>query len=167
MRALTTKEFIAKAKAFHGTKFTYAKTVYSTNKVKVEIRCRKHGVFHQRAAEHLAGSGCPACSAVYSTSEQENEWLDSKRISKSNRQKSLLIKGRRLTVDAYVARSKTVYEFYGDIWHGNPKLDRRDTNPCSGISYGELYDRTMAREKLMTKAGYKVVSMWEGDYNAE
>ena len=115
MVALTTKQFITKAKAYHGTRYTYAKTSYINNKTKVRIRCRKHGLFYQRAAEHIAGHGCYKCTDTFSTSIAENEWLDSKRISKAHRQKRLVVKGRTFTVDAYIPRSKTVYEFYGDI----------------------------------------------------
>lgn len=167
MKRLTNAQFIAKAKAFHGTKYTYAKARYTNNKTKVKIRCRAHGIFEQRAAEHLAGCGCPSCAEIHNTSIAENEWLDTKRIAKHNRQKQIIVKGKRLTVDAYIPRSKTIYEFYGDIWHGNPDTyGRKDTNPVNGIAFGELYDITMAREKMLRKAGYKVVSIWENDWKA-
>ncbi len=168
MVALTTKQFITKAKAYHGTRYTYAKTSYINNKTKVRIRCRKHGLFYQRAAEHIAGHGCYKCTDTFSTSIAENEWLDSKRISKAHRQKRLVVKGRTFTVDAYIPRSKTVYEFYGDIWHGNPDVYKAtEVNPINGEMYGVLYAGTMAREAFLRKAGYKVVNMWEKEWEDE
>lgn len=165
MKALTRSDFIKKAKAFHGSTYTYGKVSYTTNKAKVNIKCPTHGYFLQRAAEHLAGSGCYDCAAIHNTSQSENEWLDNKRISKGNRQKRLMVKGKTFLVDAYIPKSKTVYEFYGDIWHGNPDTtESNDTNPVNGISYGELYAKTISREKALKRAGYKVVSIWESDW---
>jgi hypothetical protein len=165
MKRLTTKEFIAKSKAFHGSRYTYAKAAYRNNKTKVSVGCRKHGMFRQRAAEHIKGHGCPKCSDVYTTSPQENAWLDSKRVSKDHRNKRLVIGKRAFNVDAYIPRSKTVYEFYGDYWHGNPDVHgRKEINTMNGWTFGDLYDRTMAREKALKRAGYKVVSIWESDW---
>ena len=39
MRKLTTEEFIAKAKAVHGDKYIYDKSVYVNSKKKVIITC--------------------------------------------------------------------------------------------------------------------------------
>jgi hypothetical protein len=168
MRQLTRTEFIKKAKAFHGTRYTYAKTAYTTNKAKVKIGCRTHGIFEQRAAEHLIGCGCPKCAEIHTTSIDERAWLDTKRIAKRNRQIRLTVKGKRLTVDAYIPRSKTIYEFYGDMWHGNPTVyAATEENPVSGVPFGDLYQATIARERFLKRNGYKVVSIWENDWKGQ
>lgn len=62
MRKLTTKEFIAKAKAVHGDKYDYSKVVYANNYTKVCIICHEHGEFMQRPNDHFNGHGCPKCA---------------------------------------------------------------------------------------------------------
>jgi hypothetical protein len=162
VKSLTRSQFIKKAKAFHGTRYTYANVAYTTNKAKVKIRCREHGIFQQRPAEHIAGCGCPKCAEIYTTSKDETKWLDTKRIAKRNRQVKLIVKGKRLTVDAYIPRSKTIYEFYGDLWHGNPAVyGSSEENPVNGVLFSDLYKDTMARERFLKRNGYKVVSIWE------
>ena len=58
---LTVDEFVTKAKEVHGSKYVYNKVVYSGVDNKVDIRCRRHGVFSQTPYVHLQGSGCPKC----------------------------------------------------------------------------------------------------------
>ena len=54
--------FESAAKRIHGDKYGYQSTAYKTGSQRVEIRCPHHGVFAQRAADHLKGTGCPACA---------------------------------------------------------------------------------------------------------
>lgn len=55
--------FIEESKSVWGTKYTYENTKYITNKKKVTITCKEHGIFDQNAGNHLAGSeGCKGCS---------------------------------------------------------------------------------------------------------
>jgi hypothetical protein len=73
MTKLTTTEFIKKAKAVHGEKYDYSKSVYAHSKQKLIIICLKHGEFHQSPNPHLKGAGCPGCkkevlSKLYSNS---------------------------------------------------------------------------------------------------
>lgn len=58
---LTTEEFIVKAKTVHGNKYSYCTTKYTLAKLPVEITCPIHGVFTQRANDHLMGCGCKQC----------------------------------------------------------------------------------------------------------
>ena len=64
-----TKEmFIDEAKKIHGEKYDYSRVIYKTNKIKVIINCKKHGIFEQKPNDHLAGHGCPNCgTGVYDT----------------------------------------------------------------------------------------------------
>ena len=58
---LTTEEFIANAKKIHGDLYDYSESKYTVAKAKIKIICRKHGPFHQIAANHTSGMGCPLC----------------------------------------------------------------------------------------------------------
>jgi hypothetical protein len=60
-KRVTTKDFIAKARAKHGDKYDYSKVDYKKAIINVTITCPKHGDFQQRPANHLTGYGCPAC----------------------------------------------------------------------------------------------------------
>ena len=59
----TTEEFITKCKEIHGDKYDYSKTKYTIGADKVEIVCKEHGSFLQKATAHLQGRGCPLCSS--------------------------------------------------------------------------------------------------------
>ncbi len=61
MAKLTTKEFIARAKAVHGDRYDYSKVEYVNLTTKVCIRCKEHGDFLQSPKKHLAGQGCVKC----------------------------------------------------------------------------------------------------------
>ena len=58
MCALTTKEFIEKAKEIHGNKYDYSKVEYVNTLTPVTIVCPEHGVFQQNPKVHLKGCGC-------------------------------------------------------------------------------------------------------------
>ena len=58
----TSENFIEKAKAVHGDKYDYSKSVYVNAFTPVCIICPKHGEFYQRPSTHLRGSGCPKCA---------------------------------------------------------------------------------------------------------
>jgi Zn finger protein HypA/HybF involved in hydrogenase expression len=57
----TTMEWISRAKEVHGDKYNYDGVVYKRSNKKIEIICKKHGMFSQRPNDHLNGSGCPKC----------------------------------------------------------------------------------------------------------
>lgn len=59
---LTTKEFIDRAIKVHGDTYDYSDTNYTNAHSIVEVICGRHGVFLQRANDHLSGSGCRKCS---------------------------------------------------------------------------------------------------------
>ena len=61
-RAMSTEEFIVKARTRHGDKYSYAKSQYVTATKSILITCPIHGDFEQRANQHLYGNGCPACA---------------------------------------------------------------------------------------------------------
>ena len=58
MKKLTTEEFIEKSKLIWGDKYDYSLADYVNSSLKIDIICKKHGVFTQRASAHLDGQGC-------------------------------------------------------------------------------------------------------------
>ncbi len=77
------------------------------------------------------------------------------------------IPGTKYKVDGYCQETNTIYEFHGDIWHGNPKLFNTDEccHPWSDLTAGELYQKTIEREEDIKKLGYNLVTIWESDFN--
>lgn len=60
---------------------------------------------------------------------------------------------------------KTVYEYLGDYWHGNPTVfSPSKMNTRAGKTYGELYRETTERLSKLVRAGYTVKYVWEGDW---
>lgn len=58
----TTEQFINEANIVHDFKFSYDKTDYIKNQIKVIITCPIHGDFYQSPLTHLQGNGCPNCN---------------------------------------------------------------------------------------------------------
>lgn len=78
-QALTSKEFIAKAKKIFGNTYDYSKVNYISQSHKVEIICKKHGAFMQYAGNHIYhGKGCNKCgieSAREKTQMSQKEFI--------------------------------------------------------------------------------------------
>jgi hypothetical protein len=159
--------FIEEAITIHGNKYDYSKVDYQGMQNKIEIICAKHGSFYQRPTDHIFdGNGCPKCS--YRVSYVETEWLDSINIpdDKWHRQVRLSVNGRIIIADGFMPETNTIYEFYGDKWHGNPKVyDHSDIKAILGSKpYSVLYQNTMDRERLIKNAGYNLITIWESDW---
>lgn len=59
--ALTTENFVEKAKIIHNNQYDYSEVNYINEHTPVVIICSKHGKFLQKPDHHLQGSGCPKC----------------------------------------------------------------------------------------------------------
>jgi len=157
-------DFISQASVVHHNFYDYSRVVYKNNSTKIKIICPEHGDFEQNPNHHLNGSDCPLCSHK-NISKMETEWLDSKNIAKENRNVLIIIDGKKYKPDAYDSATNTIYEFYGDFWHGNPKIyNQNKINKANKKSFGELYNKTMERENKLLYAGYNVISIWEHDW---
>jgi G:T-mismatch repair DNA endonuclease (very short patch repair protein) len=65
-------------------------------------------------------------------------------------------------VDGYCRETNTVYEYHGDYWHGNPrKYKQTDIHPHRKVTYGELYRRTLRRDRKIKSLGYNLMVKWE------
>lgn len=162
---LTTEEFINLAQQKHSFKYDYLNTNYTGSKYKVLITCKNHGDFLQTPNRHLQGDGCSKCSNIIS--KPETDWLNYLGVAKEYRQpKNFKINGLKIKPDAYNPLTNTIYEFYGDFYHGNPrKFDSFKVNPLTKKTYGELYLNTLKKEYIISKAGYKLITIWELDWN--
>lgn len=161
---LTKTELLKQLVGVHGNTYDYSKVNYKNNKSEIEIICKTHGSFWQLPYNHINNrNGCPKC--VGSVSKLETRWLDVLGIDSANRQKTIKVGERLFFVDAYDPTSNTIYEFYGDYWHGNPALySSNEVNANNHKTFGELYAKTIEKEKVLKDAGFILVSIWESDF---
>lgn len=156
---VTMDEFIKRAQAVHGNLYSYDNVVYKGITERVEIICQTHGSFWQTPREHWDQSGCQKC-ANFATSQAEKKWLEDLNVPEI--QKSIRIEGKLYKFDGYNPTTNTVYEFFGDFWHGNPDVyPPEDINPRNKRPFGELYQESLDRVALFEKHGYTVIVKWE------
>lgn len=171
-RNSNTKEFIAKAKTIHSNnEYDYSLVKYTKNKDKVLIWCNAcRNSFKQEARLHLSGYGCQRCGEKYIVSKPETKWLDTYSILDENRQYKIAdkINKKKFIVDGFDPISNTIYEFFGDYWHGNPKkFDACKINSRTGTTFGFLYEKTIKRLETLKLLGYNVIFIWEADYKEQ
>ena len=58
---MTIEEFIRKGNEIHNNEYSYEKSKYNGNKIKILITCELHGDFLQLPYNHLMGKGCQIC----------------------------------------------------------------------------------------------------------
>lgn len=157
---LTHEEFLGRAIQLHDGKYTYLGTFEKTTS-KIAIECPLHGVFYQNVSNHLSGYGCPKCA---SRTKKQNRWLDS--LGVKEREFRVRIGEKVFIVDGIDPKTNTIYEFWGDFWHGNPsKYDQDEINTVVGETFGCLYNKTQEKRRLIVDAGYTLVDIWESKWD--
>lgn len=164
-KRLSKEDFIKKAIAIHHNKYDYSQVKINLVSDKVKIICYKHGYFFQRAAPHIyAKQGCPNCSKI--VSKAETEWLDYIKLPIEFRNKQVIINNRIFFPDGFDPNTNTIYEFYGDYWHGNLNVYKPEAfNKLNKMKFIDLYNRTLERENFIKNNGYKIISIWESEWN--
>lgn len=173
-RQRDTKDFIAHATKKHGHRYDYSKVEYKESLVKVKIKCRLHGIFLQSPASHLQGHGCPSCRTNMPYSKIAVRWINDeakrlklKDVRHAENGGEYTIPGTTIRVDGYHPKTKTVFEFHGDLFHGNPKTCHPFSRPHPFIKRKtavQLLIETKAREKRIRQMGYNLITIWESDY---
>ncbi|RWZ87303.1 MAG: hypothetical protein EO766_12320 [Hydrotalea sp. AMD] len=169
LKAHSLSEFVDRSNKIHNDKYSYDNVVYVNNSTKIDIICPTHGIFHQRPGEHLRGVGCPKCTSRYS--KPAIKWLQQISTNNNINIQHMLnggeyrIPNTRYYVDGFCVETNTVYEFYGDYWHGNPNIfDPHEINATNYVTMGELYQRTVKKEQIIRDLGYNLIFIWESDY---
>lgn len=123
--AKDTKQFIKEAMSIHGDLYDYSTTKYVTAKLKVDIKCSYHGIFKQKAIDHLYGHGCPKCSTIVSSGHQDI--ID---YIKSIYNGTIIINDKTLIypyeIDIVIPDEKLAIEFNGLYWHSYGKKETTD-----------------------------------------
>lgn len=166
------QSFIIKAREVHGDEYDYSKVVYMNCNKKIEIICKTHGSFFQQPRIHTNGAGCQKCER-FTTSKIARNWLKSLNIPDLRTFDSplgeFIIPKTKWRVDGYDEKTNTIYEFHGDYWHAHPSNKRYSKDaphPRKRGTWGEVYERTMAREQKIRELGYNLVVIWEHEFLA-
>jgi len=165
----TLDDFILNANKIHNHMYDYSKVNYTGANNDVIIICKKHNEFKKKPSKHInAQQGCPKC-AFTNYSKQQICWLNF--ISKfSNINIQHAENGGEyifdnIKADGYCKENNTIYEYYGDFWHGNPKIyNQNSINKKNNKTFGELYQNTLKREKQITDLGFNLIKVWECDW---
>jgi hypothetical protein len=171
------KNLLRLAINIHGDKYDYSKVDYIDSTIPVLIYCKKcKKYFNMLLSNHTRKQypqNCPKCKCA-GYSKKQIQWLDFISIlhnitiqhAINNKEYKIKNIGK---VDGYCEENNTVYEFHGDLWHGNPMehniLDKNAINPVNKKTYYELYETTLKRDKKIKELGYNLVIMWENQWD--
>lgn len=164
-KKITQEEFIERANKIHNNKYIYDYVKYINSNTKIKILCKEHGFFMMLPNNHLSGKNkCPQCTSYISNNE--TKWLNEQNIPKENRNKFLTLDNIKINVDGLDPLNKIVWEMYGCYHHGDPRFFApKDINKRRNCTFQELYEKTLFREQLLLKYNYKIISIWESDYD--
>jgi len=167
-----TISFIDEANKIFNNLYDYKLVDYKTSIQKVSIICKNHGTFFMRPNDHLQGYGCQVCSKSR-YSQQAIKWLN--QIAKEQNiyiqhfenegEVFIRVNKKLIYFDGYCKDTNTIYEYYGNFWHGNPNIYKPDDiNAINKKTFGELYKQTIEREEILKKLGYNLITIWESDF---
>ena len=72
---------------------------------------------------------------------------------------------KKITTEKFVENAISIH---WDFWHGNPKkYNSKDINCKNKKSFGKLYEATFEKENILINHGYKIISIWENEWNKE
>jgi len=113
-RATTILEFIDRANIVHNYTYNYENSIYINPTTKIDIICKKHGLFKQTPNSHLNGSGCPICK-LSKGENKINNFLKLNNISFINQKKFKDCKNiYPLPFDFYLPDYNLLIEYDGD-----------------------------------------------------
>jgi len=158
--------FLTKANIVHNNYYDYSEVKFIKMSSKVKIICPIHGKFSQTPSNHINHKqGCLKCMIGKSKKKQ---WLDYIGLPNDNLHRCIILKinNKKIIVDGFDPATNTVYEFYGDYWHGNPAIyNTNDINHANKKTFQYLYDKTIKRENFIKAQNYKLITIWENDFD--
>ena len=144
----TTDEFIEEVKKIHGDKYDYSKLEYVNSHGKVKIICPIHGIFEQRAYEHLQGRGCPKSSHTCSNAEQELTDFVNELCGFVITKDKEILNGKEL--DIYIPNKKLAIEYDGLVWHSE--------------KFNKQWDYHLMKTLECEKQGIRLIHIFEDEW---
>lgn len=143
----------------------------STNSV--YLRRKRCEICHQRQV-YIIDEDIPKCGTCYigverNTSSCAKQWLthieETHQIilqTATSCNGEYKIKGTKYKADGYDVKTNTIYEFNGCFWHGCPTcFDSKLVNPITGITYGDLWKKTLKKKQYCIDNGYQFIDIME------
>ena len=166
-------DFTKRACNIHGDTYDYSEIEYIDLQTPIKIICKIHGGFMLKPTKHIhRHQGCPKCQRKKNYSKSQMQWLNfmseynNIHIQHAENDGEFIIQTTKFKADGYCQETNTIYEFHGDYWHGNPKVfNTQEYNKTTNCSFGELYEKTLEREKMIKELGYNLVVIWEYDWD--
>ena len=153
---LTTEQFVERAKAVHGDRYDYSKTVYVTAKEEIIVICPTHREFHPLPFNHLSGSDCDQCGR------------ETGNIKKASNKNEFIEKANKAHDGKYDYSKVEYINNYTDVvivcpQHGDfnqlpyNHIRRAGCPDCKRISKGEeLIHRILERNNISFQREYKI-----------
>lgn len=162
-RSWSKEQFIKAAQKEHGDRYIYDNILYQNIKTKIDLQCRKHGVFSQRPSHHIFyGNGCPKCALEAESSKPQlmiYEWVKSLGFDVILNDRSWL---DGLELDILIPSHKMAIEYHGGYWHSYnrnelPHERMRHFNKCDaalekGIKLFQVFDVEWAYQEQLVKS---------------
>lgn len=170
----TFDDFVKSAREKHGLDYDYecGRDTFKNLHENVTIKCNNcNNIFEVRPEKHIGRMfGCKKCS-MNGVSKISIRWLDyiakieNIKIQHGMNEGEYKLPDLDLKVDGYCYETNTVYEFHGCVYHGCIKCFNANANNAirTNLTNQTLYDQTLQRDKRISRAGYKLINLWEHD----
>jgi hypothetical protein len=175
-KKLTNEIFINKCIIIHNNKYDYSNTIYIDTESYVNINCLVHGLFKIKAKKHISGQGCMKC-VKNNASKKANDWIKYMSIklnteiqsSENGGEYILKTENSIYKFDGYCKKTNTCFEYYGNMYHGNPKMYSSD-KPYPFIkknikTFGDAFNNTIKREEYIKSKGFNIICIWENEWD--
>ena len=158
---ITHEDYIKDLRKIRIDMYPIEKYINSNTPIKhLFIECRHEIEMSPNNAKSKHLYKCSNCIFLSTSSRISNKWLLEKEQElgkKLEREYSFNPNNKRYKADGYDLETNTIYEFYGDYWHGNPEIFNSEF--CQ-----KKYKITLKREQLIKKLGYNLIIIWESEY---
>ena len=138
-KKLSTEEFIKRARQVHGNTYDYSEALYKTAKIKVKIKCTKHGIFEQLPHGHLTGRKCIKCSVEQSSLTTEEFIEKAKKIHGTRYNYSL--------VDYTLSKNEIII-----ICKEHGQFKQKPNSHLNGSGCKECSDTSLSSKEFISRA---------------
>ena len=169
----TTEEYKAKVYNVHGDSITVLEQ-YVDHRTPIGHKCNKCGNVWKTTPDIIvnSGCGCPKC-VTFRYSLKAIDWLEHQSklrrrvIQHAENGGEYFIKQLGIFVDGINHRSRTVFEFLGSPFHGDPNIYGPRDKPNfyrKGTTALALQKETVERFSRLRKEGYTVIYIYESEW---
>ena len=137
----TTEKFIEESIKIHKDKYDYSLVNYITNSTKVNIICKKHGIFSQVPQSHLIGNGCKKCGFENSSREHKPKYTTAEFINEAK-----IIWGDKYdySLTNFIDSRKTIkIKFNNEIY---------EQLPCNHLNYAPELRNTKSQDEFINES---------------